>query len=157
LGGHLERCGDCGHERPVYNSCRVRYCPKCQSLPRARWLARPQAELLGTQCFHVVFTGPDTIAAIGIQNKHTVYKVLFRATAEALQTIAADPKHLGAEIGFLAVLHTWGQQLQLLTRTSSRRSTPVRKAFNHAVDKDGLIDIILEGRVSGASGRRRVA
>jgi len=111
LGGHLERCDACAHERPVYNSCGNRHCPKCQSLARARWIARREAELLNTQYFHVVFTLPDTIAAIALRNKRVVYNLLFRATADTLRTIAADPKHLGAQLGFFAVLHTWGQQL----------------------------------------------
>jgi hypothetical protein len=111
LGGHLEQCDSCGHQRPAYNSCRNRHCPKCQSLARARWLEDRQAELLPVEYFHVVFTVPEEIAAIAYQNKEVVYGILFRATAETLRTIAADPKHLGAEIGFLAVLHTWGQNL----------------------------------------------
>ena len=88
-----------------------RHCPKCQSLARAEWLEDRRAELLDTQYFHVVFTVPEEIAAIAYQNKEVVYGILFRATAETLRTIAADPKHLGAEIGFFAVLHTWGQNL----------------------------------------------
>jgi hypothetical protein len=113
LGGHLEQCDSCGHERPAYNSCRNRHCPKCQSLARARWLRDRQAELLPVEYFHVVFTVPEEIAALAYQNKEVVYGILFRATAETLRTIAADPKHLGAEIGFLAILHTWGQNLQV--------------------------------------------
>ena len=111
LGGHLERCDTCGHERPAYNSCADRHCPKCQALARAHWLEARRAELLDTAYFHVVFTVPDAIAAIALQNKARVYAILFRATAETLRTIGADPKHLGAELGFLAVLHTWGQTL----------------------------------------------
>jgi hypothetical protein len=111
LGGHLEECDSCGHQRPAYNSCRNRHCPKCQSLARAQWLEDRQAELLPVEYFHVVFTVPEEIAAIAYQNKEVVYRILFRATAETLRTIAVDPKHLGAEIGFLAVLHTWGQNL----------------------------------------------
>jgi Putative transposase/Transposase zinc-binding domain len=111
LGGHLERCDACGHERPAYDSCRNRHCPKCQALARARWLAARQAELLDTEYFHVVFTVPEAIAAIAFQNKAVVYGILFRTTAATLRTIAADPKHLGAALGFLAVLHTWGQTL----------------------------------------------
>jgi hypothetical protein len=112
LGGHLERCDACGHERPAYDSCRNRHCPKCQALARARWLAARQAELLTTEYFHVVFTVPEAIAAIAFQNKAVVYGILFRTTAETLRTIAADPQHLGAALGFLTVLHTWGQTLQ---------------------------------------------
>jgi len=111
LGGHLERCDDCGHERNAFNSCRDRHCPKCQSLARARWIEDRKAELLEVPYFHVVFTVPEEIAAIALQNKEVVYAILFRATAETLTTIAADPKHLGAEIGFFAVLHSWGQNL----------------------------------------------
>jgi hypothetical protein len=113
LGGHVEQCDQCGHQRISYCSCRNRHCPKCQSLARAQWLDDRRAELLTTQYFHVVLTLPEEIAAIAHQNKATVYGILFRAAAETLQTIAADPKHLGAEIGFFAVLHTWGQSLGL--------------------------------------------
>lgn len=112
LGGHLEQCDSCGHERNAYNSCGNRHCPKCQSLARAEWLQDRRSELLPVPYFHVVFTLPESIAAIAYQNKHQVYGILFRATAETLRTIAIDPQHLGANIGFFAVLHTWGQNLQ---------------------------------------------
>jgi hypothetical protein len=98
--------------RIAYNSCRNRHCPKCQGLARAAWLAERQAELLPVPYFHVVFTVPAPIAAIAFQNKTAVYAILFRAAAETLRTIAADPRHLGAEIGVVAVLHSWGQTLQ---------------------------------------------
>jgi len=111
LGGHVEQCDACGHQRIAFNSCRDRHCPKCQSLVRAQWLEDRQAELLPVEYFHVVFTMPQEIAAIAYQNKALVYGILFRAAAETLRTIAADPKHLGAEIGFIAILHTWGQNL----------------------------------------------
>jgi len=111
LGGHVERCDRCDHQRICYNSCRDRHCPKCQSLARAQWLEDRRSELLDTQYFHVVFTVPQPIAAIALQNKESVYNILFRAAAETLRTIAADPKHLGAQIGFFTVLHTWGQSL----------------------------------------------
>ena len=111
LGGHVEQCDGCGHQRIAYNSCRNRNCPKCQSLARAQWLADRQAELLDVPYFHVVFTVPDEVAVIAFQNKPVVYDILFHAAAETLRTIAADPAHLGAEIGVLAVLHTWGQTL----------------------------------------------
>jgi len=111
LGGHVERCDRCDHQRVFYNSCRNRNCPKCQSLARAQWLDARQSELLDTPYFHVVFTMPQPIAAMALQNKEIVYNILFRAAAETLRTIAADPKHLGAQIGFFAVLHTWGQTL----------------------------------------------
>src|SRR5919198_2801506 len=111
LGGHVEQCDRCGHRRVWYNSCRDRHCPSCQSLARAAWIEDRKAELLDTEYFHVVFTVPDEIAVIASQNKAQVYRILFRATAETLRTIAADPQHLGAEIGFFAVLHSWGQTL----------------------------------------------
>jgi len=111
LGGHIEQCDQCGYRRNAYNSCRNRHCPKCQSLARAQWIEDRQAELLDTEYFHVVFTLPEEIAAIAFQNKEVVYDILFRATSETLHVIAADPKHLGAEIGFFAVLHSWGQNL----------------------------------------------
>jgi hypothetical protein len=113
LGAHLEQCDACGHQRISYNSCRNRHCPKCQSLARAQWLERRHAELLpSTEYFHVVFTLPESIAALAFQNKRTLYDLLFRVSAETLRTIAADPKHLGAGIGFFTILHTWGQNLQ---------------------------------------------
>ena len=111
LGGHTEACADCGLVRCAYNSCRNRHCPKCQGQARAEWLAARQAELLPVPYFHVVFTLPAAVAQIAFHNKATVYAILFRAAAETLRTIAADPKHLGAETGLVAVLHTWGQNL----------------------------------------------
>jgi hypothetical protein len=111
LGGHIERCDQCDHERNCFNSCRDRHCPKCQSLARAQWIEDRQSELLDVPYFHVVFTVPEQIAAITYQNKRIMYGILFHAVAETLTTIAADPEHLGAEIGFFAVLHSWGQNL----------------------------------------------
>ena len=112
LGGHVEQCGDCGLMRCAYNSCRNRHCPKCQGLARAAWLEARQAELLPVPYYHVVFTLPAPAAEIAFQNKRTVYAILFRAAADAMRDIAADPKHLGAEIGAVTLLHTWGQTLQ---------------------------------------------
>jgi hypothetical protein len=112
LGGHVERCTECDLLRIAYNSCRNRHCPKCQGAARATWLAERQAELLPVPYFHVVFTLPSAAADIAFQNKAAVYAILFKAAAETLSTIAADRRHLGAEIGFVAVLHTWGQNLQ---------------------------------------------
>jgi hypothetical protein len=113
LGGHLDQCDQCGHCAISYNSCRNRSCPKCQAAARAQWLAEREAELLPVEYFHVVFTLPQQIASLALQNARIIYSILFRAVAETLLTIAADPKHLGAAIGFLAVLHTWGQNLHL--------------------------------------------
>src|SRR5271156_5280176 len=112
LGGHVERCAGCGLVRICYNSCRNRHCPKCQGSARVAWLAERQAELLPVSYFHVVFTLPAPASEIAFQNKAAVYAILFRAAAETLTTIAADPRHLGAQIGVTAVLHTWGQTLQ---------------------------------------------
>jgi hypothetical protein len=111
LGGHVERCEDCAHKRVAYNSCRNRHCPKCQWRTAQAWLENREAELLPVPYFHVVFTLPAAIGAIAYQNKAAVYGLLFTAASEALTTIAADPKHLGGEIGVTAVLHTWGQNL----------------------------------------------
>ena len=111
LGGHVEQCDSCAHRRVFYNSCRNRHCPKCQSLARAEWIEDRLSEILDCQYFHLVFTLPEEIAAIAYQNKEVVYGILFRTAAETLRTIAADPRHLGAEIGFFSVLHTWGQNL----------------------------------------------
>jgi hypothetical protein len=112
-GGHLHQCDQCGHCAISYNSCRNRSCPKCQAAARALWLAERQAELLPVEYFHVVFTLPQQVAQLALQNPRAIYTLLFRAAAETLLTIAADPRHLGAAIGFLAVLHTWGQNLHL--------------------------------------------
>jgi hypothetical protein len=113
LGGAVEWCDHCQHTRIVYRSCRNRHCPKCQGLARERWIQQRTAELLPVPYFHVVFTVPEQIAAVAFYNKDAVYAILFRTVAETLLTIARDPQHLGAEIGFFAVLHTWGQNLLL--------------------------------------------
>lgn len=111
LGGHVEQCADCNTVRVAYNSCRNRHCPKCQGLARAQWLADRQAELLPVPYFHVVFTLPAPIAALALQNKAVIYDILFKAAAQTIRVIGADPRHLGAETGMIAVLHTWGQNL----------------------------------------------
>ncbi len=111
LGGVVEWCDRCQYQHTRYRSCRHGCCPKCQGLARARWLEQRKAELLPTEYFHVVFTLPASIAAIALHNQKVVYEMLFRATAEALLTIAADPQRLGVKLGFFCVLHTWGQNL----------------------------------------------
>jgi hypothetical protein len=111
LGGHVARCDDCERLAVSYNSCRNRHCPKCQGQAAKAWLAEREADLLPVQYFHVVFTLPAPLAAIAFQNKAVLYDLLFKATAETLTTIAADPKHLGARIGLIAVLHSWGSAL----------------------------------------------
>jgi hypothetical protein len=113
LGGHLERCTDCGFERPAYNSCRNRHCPKCQSLAKARWLEARQAELLPVDYFHSVFTLPHDLNPLILANKACLSQILFEAVADTLLTFGADPRHrLGGQLGFLAILHTWDQQLR---------------------------------------------
>ncbi len=112
LGGHLARCEDCAHTQIAYNSCRNRHCPKCQAAAAKEWLAARQGELLPVPTCHVVFTLPAQAADIAYQNKRVIYGLLFRASAETLTTIAADPKHLGARIGFTAVLHTLNRLLR---------------------------------------------
>jgi Putative transposase/Transposase zinc-binding domain len=111
LGGHVARCEACAHTQIAYNSCRNRHCPKCQAAAAKQWLAEREAELLPVPYYHVVFTLPGPIADIAYQNKAAIYDLLFKASAETLITIAADPKHLGARIGLTAVLHTWGSAL----------------------------------------------
>ncbi len=111
LGGHVARCEACAHTLIAYNSCRNRHCPKCQGAAAKQWLAEREAELLPVPYYHVVFTLPAPVADIAYQNKTVIYDLLFRAAAETLITIAADPKHLGARIGLTAVLHTWGSAL----------------------------------------------
>jgi hypothetical protein len=114
LAGHVEQCSrdSCAHTRNSYNSCRNRHCPKCQAPARRKWLAQRKAELLPVPYFHVVFTLPAPLRCIAFQNKAVMYDLLFRSAADTLLTIARDPRHLGAEIGFFGILHTWGQNLQ---------------------------------------------
>ena len=111
LGGHVARCEKCSHTLIAYNSCRNRHCPKCQGAAAKEWLAAREAELLPVPYYHVVFTLPAQIADIAYQNKDVIYRLLFKASAETLTTIAADPEHLGARVGVLSVLHTWGSAL----------------------------------------------
>lgn len=111
LGGHRDRCTRCSHKALSYNSCRNRHCPKCQTKARDKWLAARQGELLAVPYVHVVFTLPHQLAPLAYHNKKLLYTLLFRASAATLLEVAVDPKHLGAEIGFLSVLHTWGQNL----------------------------------------------
>ena len=112
LGGHLKQCDQCGYCEIAYNSCRNRHCPKCQAAARAEWMQARALELLPVEYFHVVFTLPEHLSLLALQNKRVIYDLLFRATSETLLEIAADPKRLGAGIGFFCVLHTWGQTLQ---------------------------------------------
>ena len=111
LGGHRDQCPRCGYRTISFNSCRDRHCPKCQSGARDKWIAARQNELLAVAYVHVVFTLPHQLCPLALQNKKVLYDLLFRASAETLLEVAADPKHLGAQIGFLSVLHTWGQNL----------------------------------------------
>ena len=111
LGGHVYECDNCGHEIISYNSCRNRHCPKCQGLARAKWLDNRMKELLPVEYFHVVFTIPDILNRTALCNKEVVYNILFRAVKETLLEASLNPKNIGARIGFLAILHTWGQNL----------------------------------------------
>ena len=113
LGGHRDKCIRCGHLTASYNSCRNRHCPKCQGNARAKWLAARSAELLPVPYFHIVFTLPHELCSLILQNKRLLYDLLFRTSAASLLELARDPQHLGADIGFLGVLHTWGQNLQI--------------------------------------------
>ena len=112
LGGHRDQCVRCGHQAISFNSCRNRHCPKCQGNARAKWLAARSAELLPVPYFHVVFTLPHSLSALVLQNKRLLYDLLYRTSAATMLELARDPKHLGADIGFLGVLHTWGQNLE---------------------------------------------
>jgi hypothetical protein len=112
LGGHRDRCSGCGHTAISYNSCRNRHCPKCQGNAHIRWLQQRERELLPTRYVHAVFTLPRELAPLALQNKRLIYGLLFRASAATLLEVARDPRHLGAEIGFFSVLHTWDQRLQ---------------------------------------------
>ena len=126
LGGHRDQCIQCGHQEAFsYNSCRNRHCPKCQTAARNRWVADRQAEVLPVGYFHVVFTLPHEFSPLALQNKKQIYRLLFRASAETLLEVAANPERLGAEIGFLRILHTWGQNL-----LHRRSQCPERR--NHA-------------------------
>ena len=111
LGGHVARCEDCAQITVAFNSCRDRHCPKCQGAAARDWLAEREAELLPVPYFHVVFTLPAKVADIAYHNKAVIYDLLFKASAETMLTIAADPKHLGARIGFTSVLHSWGSAM----------------------------------------------
>src|SRR5258706_329447 len=114
LGGHLDQCTRCGHRATIsYNSCRNRHCPKCQTSARERWIAARRRELLPSRYVHVVFTLPHQLAPLVLQNTKVIYGLLLRASAETLLEVARDPRHLGAEIGFFSVLHTWSQKLGL--------------------------------------------
>src|SRR5438477_9532985 len=113
LGGHLDECTRCGHRAISFNSCRDRHCPKCQTAARERWIAARRRELLPTRYLHVVFTLPSRLAPLVLQNKKVIYDLLFRTSAETLLEVGRDPRHLGAEIGFFSVLHTWSQKLKI--------------------------------------------
>jgi len=111
LGGHIEWCDQCGHSKQAYNSCRNRHCPKCQASARAAWMEVRTTELLPVPYFHLVFTLPNQLGPLALQNKRVVYGILFRAAWETVRDLAKDSKYLGAKIGMLSVLHTWGSNL----------------------------------------------
>jgi hypothetical protein len=113
LGGHVDACPKCGHQAISYNSCRNRHCPRCQTQARERWLAAREGELLTSRYFHVVFTVPHQLNVLALENQRVFYDLLFTASAQTLLKVAANPKHLGAQIGVISILHTWGQNLLL--------------------------------------------
>ena len=151
LGGHLDECTRCGHRAPIsYNSCRDRHCPKCQTAARDRWIAARRRELLPTRYLHVVFTLPHRLAPLVLQNKKVLYGLLFRTSAETLLEVARHPRHLGAEIGFFSVLHTWSQQLKIHPHVhcvvpagglSLDHTRWVRSRDNHFLPKEVLQEI----------------
>ena len=141
LGGHVEECDHCSQRTIAYHSCRNRHCPKCQSTARDRWLAERAQELLPVPYCHVVFTVPQGLAPLARQNQRLFYSLLFRAVSQTLLEIAADPRHLGARIGFLAVLHTWGQNL--LTSSSS--------SLRCAANREEWRSMVLAGLLAGQS------
>lgn len=112
VGGHEDACSQCGHKAISFNSCRNRHCPRCQANARDRWLEAREKELLPTRYVHVVFTLPRQLSPLALQNKREIDALLFRTSAETLLEVARDPRHLGAEIGFFSILHTWNQRLQ---------------------------------------------
>lgn len=111
LGGHIEICDNCGHQRISYNSCRNRHCPKCQNLNIEKWTEKRKNELLPIQYYHIVFTIPDNLNNLALRNKKQIYSLLFKASSQTLNELAKDKKYLGAKIGFISILHTWGQNL----------------------------------------------
>jgi Transposase zinc-binding domain len=119
LGGHRDQCSDCGHTAISYNSCRNRHCPKCQGNARLRWLQARERELLPARYVHVVFTLPRELAPLALQNKRLIYNLLFHASAATLLQIARDPRHLGAEIGFFSVLHTWTSDYSIIPMSTA--------------------------------------
>jgi hypothetical protein len=148
LGGHVEACDDCGHWRIAYNSCRNRHCPKCQGAAARTWLAAREADLLPVGYFHVVFTLPAEIADIAWQNKAVVYDLLFRAAADTMLTIAADPKHLGARIGITAVLAYLGLSAHPPPARAHDRAWRWHRARRHAMD-------LVASRLPAAGARSR--
>ena len=159
LGTHLDECTRCGHRAPIsYNSCRDRHCPKCQTAARDRWIAARRRELLPTRYLHVVFTLPHRLAPLLLQNKKVLYGLLFRTSAETLLEVARHPKHLGAEIGFFSVLHTWSQQLNIHPHVhcvvpagglSLDHTRWVRSRDNYFLPK-GVLREIFRGKFVGA-------
>jgi hypothetical protein len=141
LGGHRDQCVRCGHQAISFNSCRNRHCPKCQGNARAKWLAARSAELLPVPYFHVVFTLPHSLSALALQNKRLLYDLLYRTSAATMLELARDPKHLGADIGFLGVLHTWGQNLRASSSRPLHRSR--RGPGSRRIQMDRFLEPIL--------------
>ena len=154
LGGHLDRCDACGHQAISYNSCRNRHCPKCQAQARERWLHARERELLDVPYVHVVFTLPHGLLSLAYRNSARLYTWLFQASAATLREVAADPRYLGAEIGVLSILHTWGQTLGPPSARPLRRASGRPLARSPAVDPPEMRRLLpaREGPQSGLSG-----
>jgi len=152
LGGHIDMCLRCGKDWGIsFNSCRNRHCPKCQAQARQRWIAARERELLATSYFHVVFSLPHELTDLIRQNEVELYNLLFRAVAETLIQVAANPKHLGAEIGFFGILHTWGQNLLFHPHIHCVVPSWWARARPHALDKRGRTDSSCPGMCSRSS------
>jgi hypothetical protein len=158
LGGHIERCenGACGHTAISYNSCSNRHCPKCQGAAAREWLAAREAELLPVQYFHQVFTLPEPVADIAYRNKAVIYGLLFKASAEAMLTIGADPKHLGAKTGFISVLHTRALR-RSGARFAARSARSLREGSAFPTRSSGLGDDPSPACAYDRTGRRDIA
>ena len=146
LGGHRDQCSGCGHTAISYNSCRNRHCPRCQGNARLRWLKAREQELLPTRYVHAVFTLPRELAPLALQNKKVIYDLLFHASAETLLEIAHDPRHLGAEIGFFSVLHTWDQRL------AASSSRPLRARRRRSRSGSLSLDLLTQLLLSSHQG-----
>jgi len=154
LGGHIDECTRCGHRATIsYNSCRNRHCPKCQIAAREQWIEKRRRELLPTRYLHVVFTLPSRLAPLVLQNKKILYDLLFRTSADTLLEVARNPRHLGAEIGFFTVLHTWSQKLKIHPHVHC--VVPCRRSFSRSHPLGSLTRQLLSSQESAAGSFSR--